>query len=98
MRTFTSEQLLNMEIINLCDGTRLGCAEGLEFDIDPCGCTPTLTALLVPCASGISALFSFGRRECWRIPWKQVECIGRDAILVRLTDSDLTSCRFRPER
>ena len=96
MRTFTTVQLENMEIINLCDGARLGCAEAFELDIDHgCGSTATITAILVPCATGLASFLSFGKREVFRIPWCRVECVVQDTILVKLTDSELTSCRCR---
>lgn len=93
MRLLTSEEICSMEVINLCDGARLGCPESIEIDVS-CG---NITALLIPCDSGLSCLLPWGRRDLWRIPWCKIECLGEDTILVKLTRTELDGCCTRRE-
>ena len=65
------------EVINLCDGARLGEVCDLIFDL-VCG---QITALIVPEQSGLMGLFS--REDCV-IPWNCIETLGEDYILVKL--------------
>ena len=68
--------LRRKEVINLCDGCRLGCVGGVEVQI-PEG---TVKALIVfgPCRFfGL-----FGRGEDFYIPWECVQKFGDDIILV----------------
>lgn len=76
MRICSFNELKNKEVINLCDGTRLGYVADIEIDLD-CG---TVIAILVP---GEVKLFSFSRCELVRILWCDIERIGDDVILVR---------------
>lgn len=85
MREITTTQLESMEVINLCDGGRLGYPSALELKPEE-GC---ITALIVPLEHGF---LSLGRSECYRIPWCRIECIGEDAILVKLTAAELSTC------
>ena len=75
--------LREKEVINLCDGRRLGFVCDLEFSL----CDGRINALVVP---GESALFGFGRCESITVPWEKIETIGADAILVRV---ELPPCR-----
>lgn len=88
MRTLTTADLTCMEVINLCDGGKIGFPSAVEFNVDD-GC---ITALIVPRDCGF---LSFGRSECFRIPWCRIECVGEDTILVKLTAAELTSCQCR---
>ncbi len=85
MRPITTTTLFCMDVINLCDGARLGTATALELDAD-CG---SAQAILIPVESGF---FSFGKSDCYRIPWCRIECIGEDTILVKLTAAELAGC------
>ncbi len=85
MRPINTHTLFSMEVINLCDGARLGTASALELDAD-CG---NATAVLIPLDSGF---FSFGKSDCYRIPWCRIECIGEDTVLVKLTAAELAGC------
>lgn len=78
----TTLSLRKKEIINLCDGSRLGFASDFEFDRK----NATLTALMVPRSSG--GFLCFGKTEYLFIPWCKIECIGEDTILVRLTPNE----------
>ena len=84
MRQITTASLCKKDIINLCDGRRLGVATELVFD-PKCA---TVLSLLVPQSKGV---FSFGKTEYLCIPWCKIECIGDDTILVRLTPQELSS-------
>ena len=78
MRICSVCELKNKEVINICDGTRLGFVSDVELDLD-CG---TVIALIVP---GCQKLFDFkiGRCDCVRVLWCDIERIGDDVILVR---------------
>ncbi len=85
MRSLTTSALFCMEVINLCDGARIGTPSALEIDSD-CG---KVTAIIIPIECGF---FSFGKTDVYRIPWCRIECIGEDAILVKLTAAELAGC------
>ena len=59
------------EVINLCDGTRMGEVCDLIFD-PACG---QISAIVVPSASGLFGMFS---REGCIIPWSCIETLGRN--------------------
>ena len=70
--------LRRKEVINLCDGCRLGCVGDVEVQI-PEG---TVKALIVfgPCRFfGL-----FGRDSDYVIPWSSIKKIGGDIILVEV--------------
>lgn len=85
MRYITTEELARMEVINLCDGGRLGYPAALELCVEE----GRVTALLIPKENG---LFCFGRAEQYRIPWCRIECIGEDTVLVKLPSAELADC------
>ena len=87
MKTCSTAQLRDREIINLCDGARLGYAEDFEFDLTN-GC---ITALLLADDRGV---FRFSKCEEFRIPWDKIECIGEDTILVRINTNEPIYCDF----
>lgn len=89
MRLITTRQLSCMEVINLCDGAKLGCPTDFEVDIDE-GC---IVAMLLPKDMGF---LGFGKSEMYRICWKSIQCIGEDTILIKLTSAELTACLCRP--
>ena len=64
------------EVINLCDGARLGEVSDLVFD-PVCG---QITAIVVPGQGGLLGMFS--REDCV-IPWSCIETLGEDYILVK---------------
>lgn len=65
------------EVINLCDGSRLGYVGDVVIDV-VCG---RVLAIVVP---GKCRLFGLlGREEDDVIPWESIEKIGGDIILVR---------------
>lgn len=77
MAKCTFNELREKEVINLCDGRRLGFVCDLELSL----CDGCITAILVP---GEGSLFGFGRCEAIVIAWDKIETIGSDAILVRV--------------
>ncbi len=68
--------LREKEVINVCDGQRLGFVEDVEFDL----CTGEITCLIVP---GPCKLFGIlGREEEYVIPLCHIRKVGCDLILV----------------
>ena len=68
--------LRRKEVINLCDGCRLGCVGDVEVQI-PEG---TVKALIVfgPCRFfGL-----FGRESDYILPWESIARIGGDIVLI----------------
>ncbi len=84
MERFNTCDMRNKEVINLCDGTVLGCPSDFEFNT----CDGKITALVI---GGQGGFLGFGQCEDLIIPWNKIECIGEDAILVRLLPSE---CNF----
>ncbi len=64
------------EVINLCDGARLGEVSDLIFD----PVRGQITAIVVPGQGGLMGLLS--REDCI-IPWNCIETLGEDYILVK---------------
>ncbi len=87
MKRYSTAELRKLEIVNLCDGARLGYATDFEFEADhECG---RLLALVV-CGSG--GFLGIGKQDDIIIPWRMIECIGEDTILVRIPTQELNSC------
>ncbi len=64
------------EVINVCDGTRLGFVDDVEVDT----CTAQIVALVV---YGHSKCFGLlGRENDIVIHWKDIEVIGEETVLV----------------
>ena len=85
MKRCSTAELRQLEIINLCDGTRLGYACDFEFDREDA----RILALVVPRGNG---LFCRKKEEQLIIPWCKIECIGEDTILVKLSHHEISSC------
>ncbi len=78
------------EVINICDGNRLGCVDDLEVDT----CTAQITALVI---SGRNRLFGLlGRDADIVIQWKDIEVVGEETILVNFT-CPTGSCKPSPK-
>ncbi len=74
--TVNFSDLKRKEVINLCDGARLGCISDLEMDA-ACG---TVFAIIVP---GPPRLWGLMRSdEELVIPYQKIKKIGDDVILV----------------
>ena len=87
MKRFTTSELREMEVINLCDGARLGYACDFEFD----KCDGKILSLIIP---GERTLFGGCKRDEIMIPWCKIECFGEDTILVKITPEE---CIFKCE-
>ena len=75
MERCNSEDFREKEVINICDGKRLGCVAEVEFNV----CDGRLTAIIVPLPGGFLGI---GGKEKIIIPWDKIERIGEDVILV----------------
>ncbi len=73
----TLTELRCREVINLCDGARMGYVSDVQFDL----VSGRITAFIVPESGGVLGLL--GRGEDAVIPWDAVEKIGEDIIFVR---------------
>ncbi len=82
MRLCSLNELKEKEIINVCNGKRLGYISNVEIEL-PCG---EIRAIHVPIQN---KCFSFGKSEQIVIPWSGIEKIGEDTILVRLEHNPL---------
>ena len=82
MERFNTCDLREKEIINLCNGTKIGHTSDFEFDLRD----GKITAIIVTRPSGF---LGFGKEIDIFIPWDKIECIGEDAILVRLTPDEI---------
>ena len=76
MNICSTDDIRKKEIINLCDGTRLGCATDFEINVYDA----KILALII----SSSGWFGFGKGENIIIPWEKIECIGEDTILVKI--------------
>ena len=76
------------EVINVCDGCRLGCVCDVEVAL-PEG---RVCAIWVP--GPWRWLGLFGHDGYYRIPWSSIRRAGDDIILV---DVELSGCRVRRE-
>jgi YlmC/YmxH family sporulation protein len=74
--------LRDKDVINLCDGSRLGCPSDFEINV----CDGRITAIII---EGQGGFLGFGQSTDIIIPWCKIECIGEDAILVRLNKGDI---------
>lgn len=75
------------EVINVCDGCRLGCVSDVEVEV-PAG---RVVAIIVPGPCRFFGLF--GREYNYFIPWPCIKRIGEDIILVDVAvDQIRTPC------
>ena len=73
--TFTS--LRDKDVINICDGKRLGFVKDVEIDF--CDGRICAIGVLFDCL-----ICGFGKCEELVIPWEKVNCFGKDAVLVNI--------------
>ena len=76
MAKTTYSELRRKEIINVCDGARLGCANDLELD----DCTGVISAIIVPGPARLMGLLRSSEEIV--IPYCKIQKIGDDVILV----------------
>lgn len=92
MDIISTTELRRKEIINLCDGSRLGFACDFEFD----RCSAQITGLILEQQTGFLGL---GAGERVIIPWCKIQCIGEDTILVNFTSHELNSfCKKKKKK
>ena len=83
-------EIKRMEVINICDGKRLGFVGDIEFD----ECTGKIKCLIVP---GPGAVCGFlGREKEYLIPFEDICQFGDDIILVRFEDEKDKDKNKRP--
>ncbi len=71
-------ELREKEVINICDGERLGCVEDMIFDL----CKGCISHIIVP---GPCRFFGFfGKEEEFVIDLRSIRQIGADVILVEV--------------
>lgn len=85
MNGYCSDSLQDKEVINICDGSRLGYVCDLAVD----SVTGRIISISVP---GCSSLFQL-HPEVIVIPWECVERVGNDTILVQLTSKEKCKCK-----
>ncbi len=83
--SFTS--LRDKDVINICDGKRLGFINDLEID----NCDGRICAIIVLFDS---RPFGFGKCEELIIPWEKIKCFGKDAVLVSVDTSIYSKLGF----
>ena len=91
MREYNISELRCMEVINVCNGKRLGYPT--DFTLELSEDCPRVTAL---CVEREKSWLCFGG-DAMEIPWCHVECVGEDSILVKLTEEQCGcfSCKRR---
>ena len=89
MRIISASELEKREVINLCTGEKLGFICDFEFDVD-CGSIITVSILRQ------NEIPFFRKREEYIIPWKRIECIGEDTVLVKIPKDEM--CGFRKNK
>ena len=85
MERFNTSELREKEVVNLCDGTRLGSPSEFEF----CVSDGKIASMIIPRPSGFLGL---SHANDLTIPWNKIECIGEDTILVRVNTNELGKC------
>ncbi len=72
-------ELRYKEVINICDGFRLGCACDVVLNT----MTGQILAIVIPGPCRFLGLF--GREDDYVIPWECIRRIGEDIILVEIS-------------
>ena len=85
MMKISTAVLRELEVINLCGGAKLGYPCDFEIDAE----SAKILSIIVCSGGGLPFI---SKKEEYLIPWQMIQCIGEDAILVKLNESDLISC------
>lgn len=85
MRTSSFLELAEKDVINLCTGEKLGCVSDIEINIKDA----SVVSIVLPGQGGVWGL---GKATEVVIPWCKIECIGEDAVLVRLSAEEQSCC------
>ncbi|MBQ8407252.1 MAG: YlmC/YmxH family sporulation protein [Clostridia bacterium] len=95
MRKISMSELSEREVINLCGGERLGYPCDFEIDLDD----GKILSITVSDSGGWSL---FCKKTEYVIPWCKIECIGEDAILIKIPQNELccsdNGCRTGKKR
>ena len=83
LKTGTFLELAEKDVINLCTGENLGRICDLEIDTG----NARVLCVIVPEQGGVWGL---GKTNEIFIPWQKIECIGEDAVLVRMGAEEKT--------
>lgn len=75
--------LKEKEVINVCDGEKLGNVCDIEFEVK----TGRICALIIPGPCRIFGIL--GRDKEYIVPYDQIQRVGEDVILV---EADLEKC------
>ena len=75
--------LKEKEVINICDGKRLGCVCDLEIDV----ITGKICTLVIPEECGKFCFF--GKERAYFVPWCCIRRIVADIILVEVDGEDI---------
>ncbi len=75
--------LKQKEVINVCDGFRLGFICDLEIDLK----NGRILKIIIPAPGKLFGLFC--REKEYRIPWGCIKKIGSDIILVEINPDDI---------
>ena len=89
MALITLSQLRDKDVINLCNASRMGYINEIEFD----SCTGQICSLVLCRTGGILSLVKDGSLV---LPWSRIECIGDDVVLVKIPDDEMS--RLETER
>ena len=84
MKKICTSDLRELEVINLCGGEKLGYPCDFEIDLD------SQRLLSVKVRDGAEIPF-IKKCEEYIIPWCNIECIGEDAILVKIPQNEISS-------
>ena len=82
--TFT--ELKQKDVVNICDGRRLGKPIDLVLNESAC-----VDALVVPVPGGIFTFLKQDKEGCM-VPWNRILRIGDDVILVELHEDAAAQC------
>ena len=78
MANTTFSELRHKDVVNICDGARLGCICDLELD----DCTGCICAIVVPGPDKVLGIFKSSEELV--IPFGCIRKIGADVILVEV--------------
>lgn len=91
MRKISTEDLRELEVVNICNGEKIGYPTDFEFDME---CCQILSIIVASC----NDLPFFGKHEEYIIPWSKIECIGEDTILVKLHSAETFCCEKKRKK
>ena len=96
MSRMTFSQLRDKDVINLCNASLIGYIGEIEFE-------PTTGQICSAVICKSNGVLGLGKEDRIVMPWTKIECIGEDAILVRIPVEELSDwqspkCNRRKKR